>query len=160
DTIMVTAAAPAGSEFIGRSDDWLRLVFVHEFTHIVHLDRSAGWAGAARGLVGRMPLAFPNLLLPTWPIEGLATFEENAITGQGRLHAADFGAIELEAARSGRLEPLDRVNGGLTDWPGALAPYAYGLGFHEYLVDRFGDAKIRQLADASARSLPFFGSRA
>ncbi len=37
-----------------------------------------------------------------------------------------------------RLEPLDRVNGGLTDWPGGYAPYAYGVGFHEYLADRYG----------------------
>src|SRR6478672_9940472 len=40
DTIVVTAVWPAGSEFIGNVDDWLRLVFTHEFTHIVHLDRS------------------------------------------------------------------------------------------------------------------------
>ncbi len=35
NTIFLTAAAPSGSEFIGRTDDWLRLVFAHEFTHIV-----------------------------------------------------------------------------------------------------------------------------
>src|SRR5262245_53072409 len=29
--IFITAAAPPGSEFIGRTDDWLRLVFTHEF---------------------------------------------------------------------------------------------------------------------------------
>src|SRR5262245_53929114 len=35
DTVMITAAWPAGSEFIGHTDDWLRMVFAHEFSHIV-----------------------------------------------------------------------------------------------------------------------------
>jgi hypothetical protein len=90
-------------------DDWLRLVFTHEFTHIVHLDRSMGWARLIRGTFGRTSVAFPNLFLPTWQIEGLATYEESVINGGGRLHAGDFSAIAGEAGRSHRLESLDRV---------------------------------------------------
>jgi hypothetical protein len=160
NTIFVTAAAPGGSEFIGRNTDWLRLVFTHEFTHIVHLDRSRRWATAARWIFGRTPIAFPNLFLPGWQIEGLASYQESALTGDGRLHAGDFRMIEREAARAGRFEPIDRVNGGLIDWPGGFGPYAYGLGFHDYLADRFGEATLGQLADATAARLPFLGSRA
>jgi Tol biopolymer transport system component len=160
DLIFVTAAVPAGSEFIGRTDDWLRLVFTHEFTHIVHLDRSQGWARLFRGIFGRTAVAFPNVWLPVWQIEGIAEWEESALTGEGRRHAGDFRAIEREAARRGRLEPLDRVNGGLTDWPAGLAPYAFGLGFHEYLAERFGESRFGDLAARTSRSLPFFGSRA
>jgi hypothetical protein len=76
------------------------------------------------------------------------------------LHAGDFRAIVGEAARQRRLEPLDRVNGGLTDWPGGGAAYAYGLGFHEYLVDRFGAEKLAALAEATARRVPYTASRA
>ena len=160
NTIFIAAAAPAGSEFIGNTDDWLRLVFTHEFTHIVHLDRSEGWARFVRGAFGRLPIAFPNLLLPGWQIEGLATYEESAMTGGGRVHAGDFSAIASEAARAGRFEPLDRVNGGLTDWPGGNAAYAYGVGFHQYLADRFGADRLAALSNQTARSLPFAGSRA
>jgi WD40 repeat protein len=159
DTIVVTAVWPAGWELIGNTDDWLRLAFTHEFTHIVHLDRSEGWARLVRGIFGRLPLAFPNLFLPIWQIEGLATYEESAITATGRLHAGDFRAIVAEAARAGRLEPLGRVNGGLTDWPGGTAAYAYGLGFHAYLADRFGPDRLAILADATARRLQFTASR-
>ena len=94
---------------------------------------------------GRTPVAFPNLFLPAWQIEGYASYEESAITGTGRLYAGDFLGLVREAARSGAFEPVDRLNGGLTDWPGGLAPYAYGLGFHAYLAERFGADK---LADA------------
>lgn len=160
NTIFVTAAAPSGSEFIGRDDDWLRLVFTHEFTHIVHLDRSEGWAKLFRGLFGRTPVAFPNLWLPQWMVEGLATFQESAITGKGRLHAGDFRAIEREAARAQRVEPIDRVNGGLTDWPGGSGGYAFGLGFHDFLAGRFGADTFGDLAEKSARALPLTGALA
>ena len=158
NTIVVTAVWPAGSEFIGNTDDWLRLVFTHEFTHIIHLDQSAGWARFVRGVFGRLPLAFPNLFLPRWQIEGLATYEESAITGTGRLHAGDFRAIVAEAARAGRLEPLGRVNGGLTDWPGGGAVYAYGLGFHAYLAERYGADRLAILANATAGRVPYTAS--
>jgi len=151
---------PHGSEFIGDADDWLRVAFTHEFTHIVHLDRSDGWARVVRGIFGRTTVAFPNLFLPTWQIEGLAVYEESIVTGEGRLHAGDFAAVVGEAARGHALEPLDRVNGGLSDWPDGDAPYAYGVGFHDYLAKRFGADALGALARDTARRLPYTGSRA
>lgn len=159
NTIVLDAAWPSGSDLIGNTDDWLRLVFSHEFTHITHLDRSESWARIARNVFGRVPLAFPNLYLPTWQIEGLATYEESALTGEGRLHDGNFRAVDEEAARARAMEPLDRVNGGLVDWPGGLAPYAYGAGFHQYLAERFGPEKLAALAEATARRVPYTGSR-
>src|SRR6185295_3009623 len=158
DTIVIYTVVSSGADF--NFDDWLRLVFTHEFTHIVHLDRSEGWARVLRSIFGRTSIAFPNLFLPAWQIEGLATYEESAITGTGRLHAGDFRAIVDEAARARALEPLDRTNGGLTDWPDGAAPYAYGLGFHQYLADRFGPGKLAALAEATARRLPYTASHA
>jgi hypothetical protein len=155
NTIVMSAAWPPASDFIGDTDDWLRLVFTHEFTHIVHLDRSEGGARSLRTVFGRVPLAFPNLYLPVWQIEGIATYEESVITGGGRLHAGDFGAIVTEDVRARSLQPLDRVNGGLTDWPSGSAAYAYGLGFHQYLADRFGADRLGVLADATARRVPY-----
>ena len=160
DTVFLNAAAPSGAEFIGKTDDWLRVLFTHEYTHIVHLDRSSGWARVARGLFGRTELAFPNLSLPQWQIEGLAVWQESALTGAGRVNAADFRAIERVAAADGHPLRLDQANGGLTTWPDGHAAYAAGLGFHEYLVGRFGDASLGQLANATARRLPYLTSGA
>jgi hypothetical protein len=160
DTITITAAWPAASDTIGLTDDWLRLVFTHEYTHILHLDRSAGWSRIVRGVFGRSPLAFPNLLLPTWQVEGLAVYEESRLDGQGRLHGGDFLDISAAARREGRFPPLDRVNGGLIDWPGGNAAYAYGAPFHQFLADRYGAGKLADLADATARAVPYTTSRA
>src|SRR5690349_17085968 len=157
DTIVIYPTWPTGSDF--DTDDWLRLVFTHEFTHIVHLDRSESWARVVRNMFGRTPIAFPNLFLPTWQIEGLATYAESALTGEGRLHAGEFRALVDEAARARTLQPLDRVNGGLTDWPSGQAPYAYGSAFHAYLAETYGVETLGTLADRTARRVPYTGSR-
>src|SRR5262252_46662 len=156
NTVVLYAVTPSGSD--ANFDDWLRLIFTHEFTHIVHLDRSESWARILRGILGRTPYAFPHIFLPQWQIEGLAVFEESTVTGMGRLRAGDFLAIVNEGAKDRRLEPLDRVNGGLTDWPSGDAVYAYGAGFHQYLVERFGAQTLATLAEATARRVPYLQS--
>jgi Tol biopolymer transport system component len=160
NTIEITAAAPVSGSMIGNTDDWLSLVFTHEYTHVVHLSRGRGWIGGLRRVFGRMPVLFPNAFLPIWQIEGLAVYEESAITGYGRVPAGDFRSIIDAASAASRLEPLDRSNGGLIDWPSGHAPYVYGAYFHSYLAARFGAASIAQLTDATAGRAPFFGSTA
>lgn len=162
NTVVLYAATPPPASLLN-PDEWLRTLFVHEYRHIVHLDRAKGWARGARYLFGRAPWTFPNLLLPLWQIEGLATFEESVPRGAtrpGRLHAGDFLALTREAARTKAIEPMNRVGGGLTDWPGGLAPYAYGLSFHHWLAGRYGAESFQRLADATAGSLPWLGTRA
>ena len=160
NTIEISAAAPPASSTIGNTEDWLRLVFVHEYAHIAHLSRAGGWAAGLRKVFGRMPLLFPNLLQPVWGIEGLATWEESASTGAGRVRAGDFRLLLDRAAAAGSFEPLDRVNGGNVDWPSGNTPYLYGAYFHEYLAGRYGEDTLRQLAHETSRRLPFLASRA
>ena len=158
--IEIAAAGPAGESLIGNTTDWLRLVFTHEYTHVVHLSRSGGWIRGLHRVFGRNPALFPNLTLPLWTIEGIATYEESALTGRGRLPAGDFRQIVARAAETSRFEPLDRASGGLVDWPAGIAPYAYGGYFNQFLADRYGAASLRRLTDESARRLPYFGSTA
>jgi len=160
NAIEITVAAPPGSSTIGNTDDWLRLVFSHEYTHIVHLDKARGWIGGLRSVFGRAPLLYPNIFLPLWQIEGIATYNESVLTGEGRVPTGDFRFIIERAAASRRFEPVDRVNGGLVDWPAGFAHYAYGAYFHQYLADRFGAASIARLADEQSGRVPYFGTRA
>lgn len=154
NAMVLYAAPPAGADTIGNTDDWLEYVFTHEYAHILHLDRSRGWARLARGLFGRSPIAFPNLTLPLWHIEGLATLVESE-GGQGRLHGGDFRSIVDVAARAGTFERLDRVNGGLVDWPAGQGWYAYGARFHEYLLREYGAERLIALSERTAGRLPF-----
>lgn len=160
NVIEITAAAPGGESLIGHTNDWIRLAFTHEYTHAVHLSRARGWVGGLRRVFGRMPLLFPNVFTPLWQIEGLATFEESAVTGYGRIHAGDFRMIAGQATAASTFLPIDRANGGLLDWPSGQAPYVYGGLFHEYLASRFGHESLRALADATAGRPPYFGATA
>ncbi len=158
--IEITTVPPHGESSIGNTDDWLRLVFVHEYTHIVHLDASRGWIGGLRHVFGRLPVLYPNLFLPLWQIEGLATHHESALTDQGRVPAGDFRQLIDAAARAKRFDPLDRASGRLIDWPSGQAAYAYGGYFHHYLAGRFGQDSLVRLSRETAGRLPYFGAPA
>src|SRR4029079_2859862 len=101
NVIEISAAVTSGDSSIGNTDDWLRLVLSHEYTHIVHLDKARGWIGGLRRVFGRTPVLYPNLFLPLWQIEGIATYEESALTGEGRVPAGDFRTILDRAAVEG-----------------------------------------------------------
>lgn len=160
NTIELSAAAPPAESSIGNTDDWLRLVFVHEYTHIAHLSRASGWIGGLRRGFGRLPLLFPNLYQPVWGIEGIATWRESESTRQGRVRAGDFRQWITRAAAADRFEPIDRASGGNLDWPSGAGPYAYGAYFHQFLAERHGAESIRRLTDETSRRLPYLASRA
>ncbi len=159
NAIEIDAVPPKGADSIGNTDDWLAYVFTHEYAHVLHLDRSVGWAVLGRTLFGRTVIGFPNLSLPLWQIEGFATLVESE-GGQGRLHAGDFREIVDAGVRAGRPEPIDRVNGGLVAWPSGQGWYAYGARFQEFLVARYGRERLVELADRTAARIPFITSGA
>jgi hypothetical protein len=158
--IEITVGPPASRSLIGNVDDWLRLVFTHEFTHILHLDQSRGYASVLRHVFGRSPISFPNLYLPTWQTEGLATYEESVATGRGRLNAGDFSLLVNQAARERAALPLDRASSDVDDWPAGNTPYAYGGFFQQYLAERFGDEKLAELSTRTAGRFYFLSSPA
>jgi len=160
NTIQIGVVAPTVESVIGNSPDWLRLVFVHEYTHIAHLSRAGGWLNGLRRGFGRLPLLFPNLYQPVWAIEGIATWDESHQTQRGRVAAGDFRLWLDSASAAGRFEPMDRVNGGNVDWPGGNGPYLYGAYFHEFLAQKYGADSIRTLAAETGRRIPYLGSRA
>ena len=158
--IEIVAASPRHDSTIGNTNDWLAMVFTHEYTHVLHLERSRGVLGAIGRVFGRNPFFYPNLFTPPWQIEGLATYFESGTAPYGRLQAEDFGMLMRRAAGAGRFAELDRASNALVQWPGGQAPYVYGAYFHKYLSDKYGEASLTQLADATAGRLPFLGSRA
>ena len=136
NTIVLDAAWPAGSDLIGNTR---RLAAAgvqptSSRTSRISIDRKLG-ARSVENVFGRVPLAFPNLYLPTWQIEGLATYEESALTGEGRLHDGDFRAIEAEGGAAARARAAS-IASTAASWtgPAVEAAYAYGAGFHQYLV--------------------------
>ena len=132
----------------------------HEYTHIVHLEKSRGWIGGLRRVFGRVPLLLPERLSPAVAGRG----HRNVRGERGHREGAGAGGRLPHDSQSGRgagrFAPLDRAGGGVIDWPSGNAPYVYGAYFHQYLAERYGSESLERLAEATAGTLPFFGSRA
>ena len=135
-------------------------MFTHEYTHVLHLERSGGWFGAIGRPFGRVPLFYPNLFLPPMLIEGIATHEESEATGEGRIPAGDFRMLMGAAAAAGRFPSLAKASNAVVAWPSGLTAYVFGGYFHDYLARTYGQASLERLSDETASRLPYLGVRA
>jgi len=135
--------------------EWLELVLSHEFFHIVHLDKASGAPLHLRSVLGRLVPFFPNVLQPTWVIEGLAVYNESEPPrAYGRLGNSYFGGMmRAEVARG--LRSLSEVNAEGRGFP-LNRDYLYGSNFFAFLRERYGDSVIRRFIDHySGNVVPF-----
>lgn len=154
--IVVFAHPPTDTRSLGFFDDWMELVVTHELVHIFHLDHAAGPWRPLRGLFGRVPLLFPQILQPAWLVEGLATYYESRLTDAGRVR----GSLHEMMLRTAVLEDgffgVDRATGDPLAWPGAPTRYVYGSMFVDHLARRFGpDAATRLVERMGGRLVPY-----
>lgn len=137
--------------------DWLSLLIAHEYTHVLHLDKAGGAPWVLRWGLGRHPLLFPNALQPYWMTEGLATWvETDATHGTGRGASALYAMMMRMEVVAG-IKPFDQVSmAGVRSWPAGSIPYLYGVHFFQFLEQRFGRSRIRELVQAYSDNLiPF-----
>ena len=135
--------------------DWLELVLTHEFTHIVHMDKATRAPLVLRRVFGRFPFLFPNVLEPSWLIEGLATYaESDASRGWGRLGRSFYeGMMRAESARG--LLSLRELNAGGRGFP-HNRDYLYGSYFFAFLAQRYGEAALADYVENySGNLIPF-----
>lgn len=158
--IVVFTAPPDSLEGLEDHDGWLETVVTHELVHILHLDKARGAPRALRRAFGRLPLLFPNLFQPLWLIEGLAThYETDFERGVGRGQSSFFDMLmRMEVA--GGVKPLRQVNQQVDTWPGGHVPYLYGVYFHRFVAEHYGEESLRALVhNYSDNLLPFFINR-
>ncbi len=151
--VTIFARPPVDEISLQYFDDWLEVLITHELVHTFHLDHSSALGDAIRRVMGRYPSPwplFPEVSLPTWVKEGMATYYESALTESGRTSGTYHEMILRTAALEGRFETLDQVAGSSPLWPDGTRPYIYGSKFFEYLVDRHGPDAVRAFVDAVA----------
>ena len=138
-------------------DDWLTTLIVHEYTHIIHLDKSAGSPEYLRNIFGRFLLLFPNAYQPAWILEGLATYKETDVErGIGRGQSTLFASMMREEVANG-LQTISHVNLPVSTWPGGTTRYLYGVYFMNFLAEKYGEEKLHDwIEEYSNNLLPFF----
>lgn len=135
--------------------DWQALLFEHEYTHILHLDKALGGPLQLRGWFGRgagiLPLAlFPNAFQPLFMIEGLAIRQESALSpADGRLNNSYYQMLIRDEVRRGPMSLSSAsVSGGFS--------YLYGAYFYQFLAAEYGEEAINALIDVYSRQvIPF-----
>ena len=144
---------------LGRYDDWLDLLILHEYTHILDIDRVFGLPELGRNVFGR--LFFPNLFGPAWLAEGFAVYHETLLSKYGRGRDPYAEMILRMEFLDGVVKSLDQLNLSLSNWPGGTTTYLYGGSFYKYLEEEYHPDAPNQFHRQRAKFiLPFLENQA
>jgi len=150
----VWAFPPQADSDLAVYASWLKLLVFHEYTHVVHLDRSSGAPEVVNTLFGR--LIKPNQALPRWLTEGIAVWIESTRTGGGRVGASRFEMYARASALAGRLPSLGDLTGFPLEQPRGAAWYLYGGYLIDHIARAAGPESVRDfIAGYGHRILPF-----
>lgn len=121
-------------------DIWLKFLFTHEYTHILHLDIVEGGASLFKFLFGRV--IFPNALEPEFIIEGLATYMETKHTQAGRGRDPRWDMMMRMDILEDNIKSIDQAAVNTVLWPMGHLRYIYGVEFLKYLAETYGEDKL------------------
>lgn len=139
---------------LGHYDDFLDLLLLHEYTHILDMDMIGGVPEVIRMIIGR--LYTPNLFCPMWMIEGFAVLMETELTNGGRGIDPYYDMYLRMAFLENNVNHLDQNILFFDKWPAGVSPYLYGESLYRYLSEQKGtDAVIYFRKDNSKKLLPF-----
>lgn len=156
NVIVLYLSAPDSPGALEDHLGWLEMVFVHEYLHIVHMDKSHSIPFHLQSVFGRYFFLFPNTRQPNWIIEGLATYAEtDQKLGTGRGQSSYFNMLMRMDVATG-VKPLRQVNQKISSWPAGHTPYLYGVNFFNYIRETYGEEKItQQVEDFSGNIIPY-----
>lgn len=118
-------------------ESWLRLLAVHEYTHIKQLTYASGISGTLTSIFGSY--FAPNLFIPHWMVEGIAIYAESQVSPfEGRLNDGYYEALIAAKASEGRFPSIYEADYYHHSFPGGLW-YLAGAGFFQYLADHYGE---------------------
>ncbi|MCO7226521.1 hypothetical protein [Pleionea sp. CnH1-48] len=136
-------------------NSWLETLIRHEYTHILHLDKSHGPTENLKTVLGRFAFLFPNSYQPSWLVEGFATYHEtDATLHRGRGQSTLF-AMMMRAELKHGFKSVAEVNMASSSWP-LNARYLYGYYFFEFLSVTYGKDKVQSLIENYSNNfIPF-----
>lgn len=149
--MLIYITPPDPDSVLGHYEDYLRMLLVHEYTHIVQIDAVGGALWPLR-LVGGKSVAVSGMN-PKWMREGIAQFDETYFTKGGRGRGSYSEMVIRTSVLDGVFPALDQADGLGWKWPGGSSAYIYGLEFVEWLINTYGWEKFAQLDEQIRSSL-------
>lgn len=151
--IILNDYPPLGKEHLNGTVDWVRSLVIHEFIHILHMDRTEGVLDVFRHVFGST--AKLGGVAPRWFVEGLATWGESHFANEGRIKQLDIDQHLL----SGFFKQQSCADISCLDDPGHFPfrgyPYWVGSRFLHFVEQKKPGALACIVADNSS-NLPFF----
>ncbi|MEN8263178.1 MAG: peptidase S9 [Nitrospirota bacterium] len=169
NAIYIFVVPPLAGTTLGEYDDWLELVITHEYAHIVTMDPVRGFSSASRKIFGKPlpgfdPLSVflflftspPNVLMPDWWLEGIATWAETEFTSAGRGRSSFVEMIFRMSVLEDAIPRIDRLNGDVPYWPSGRISYLYGMLLNKHIAEKKGNETTGELNMIHAGRFPFF----
>ena len=148
-------ASPSQPLLGARSENWLRLLFVHELAHYLHFMYDKGVFGALSRVFGEPVLAMPGVFMPGWAIEGIAIEAETRFSQGGRGRNPMFEIYYSAPIIQGEMFDFDRA--GFDSYrPPRGRFYVAGYIYVTFLLERFGEHVFAEIYRQYLRT-PFLG---
>lgn len=135
---------------------WLLTLASHETAHLYQLNAKGRVNGFVKKFVGNAFYFFPfvvpvfihpNMLTPTFILEGNAVLNESRLNMGGRLHSGEKRALVLAQIRAGLITPARLINDGF-EYPFGEESYMQGAYFQSHLASKYGIEKTNQFFTA------------
>lgn len=153
--INLFVTSPSGPWMGARSESWIKVLFIHEFTHYVHFANRKGFLGALSRLFGHDLTAAHGLFFPGWLLEGITVTNESYYSEGGR-GSNPFFAMKYRAF----IEEGSFWSYRKSKFGSAYAPrdriYVAGYLYVDYLRETYGDKVVADIHQAFARA-PILG---
>lgn len=172
NAVYLQVVPPSVASTLGEYDDWLRVLFTHEYAHILSADPARGYSKVTRAIFGKplptidplsvlffIATAPPNTFMPRWWHEGMATWAESKYTGVGRGKGTYYDMVFRSAVAEDDLPSVDQINGDVPYWPSGHLAYMYGYRLQRYIADTYGPEAAGKLTIAHSGRFPYLINR-
>ncbi|MFK8138853.1 MAG: hypothetical protein AB8E15_10870 [Bdellovibrionales bacterium] len=154
--IRLNTTMPSHGSSINGYSNWLYELILHEYVHSLHLRPSMGYIRYLKLVFGS--IIKPNLLLPRFHTEGLATFFESKFSNGGRYQSTYYDGLvrAIELDQRWQDFPLQQIaDAGEPIYPGGKA-YFFGSLFVSEYVHQNGLESVLKFVSETASSVPYF----
>jgi WD40 repeat protein len=145
---------PDADSSLDHYDDWLRMLLVHEYTHVLNLSDAGYPAKLLKFVLGK--IVAPNAVAPLWITEGMASYFETKFTEGGRGDSSFTEMMLRTDILNDEFLKIDQASGNMYDWPSYQAAYLYGVAFWKYLAETYGHEKVAEFSNQYGASLWLF----
>ncbi len=169
NAIYIFVVPPLSDMSISDYEDWLEMVIIHEYVHILTMDPVRGYSSVMRKVFGKTLPGFdplsallffftapPNIFMPGWWHEGMSTWAETELTNKGRGRSTYYEMIYRMDVAEENIPRIDELNGDVPDWPGFSIRYIYGSILEKHIEKTYGKDKLGKINITQAGRFPYF----